>query len=82
MDKLEERRRQQIINSGSARAACISEMEGRERQELPHRHARGKERNSTKVGPTKTYNLKGKLEFRRMDEEAKLGTYRQKSHVP
>ena len=41
-----------------------------------------KKRNSTKVGPTKTYNIKGKLEFRRMDEEAKLGTYHQKSHVP
>ena len=40
---------------------------------------RGKQR---KVGCTKTSDIKGKLKFRRMDEEAKLGTYRQNTHVP
>lgn len=30
----------------------------------------------------KTSDIKGKLKFRRMDEEAKLGTYRQNTHVP
>ena len=58
---LEERRRQQIINSGSARTACISEMEGRWKQEHPRRHAHGQKRNSTKVGPIKRTTLKANL---------------------
>ena len=49
---------------------------GRQEQEPPHRHARGKKGNSTKVGPTKTFNIKRKLTFRKLDKEAKLETYR------
>ena len=55
---------------------------GRQEQEPPHRHARGKKGNSTKVGPTKTFNIKRKLTFRKLDKEAKLETYRQIPHVP
>lgn len=55
---------------------------GRQEQEPPHRHAYGKETNSREAGPTKTFNIKRKLTFRKLDKEAKLGTYRQIPHVP
>ena len=43
--------------------------------EHPHQHAYEKERNSTT-------NIKGELTFGTLDDEAKLVTYRQRSHVP